>query len=106
MAILGDMLELGEASRMFHSGIGRLAAEQGISFLALFGQFAGDTKDGAVAAGMDPGRIRVFEEKDTIAAWVEELGEQGALKRGDWILVKASRGMRFETIVQQLAVCS
>ena len=106
MAILGDMLELGEASRMFHSGIGRLAAKQGISFLALFGQFAGDTKDGAVAAGMDPGRIRVFEEKDTIAAWVEELGEQGALKRGDWILVKASRGMRFETIVQQLAVCS
>jgi MurE/MurF fusion protein len=106
MAILGDMLELGSASRMSHSSIGRIAVEQGVTFLALFGQFAGDTKDGAVAAGMDPKRVRVFDEKDMIAAWVQELKGKGELKKGDWILIKASRGMRFETIVQQLTVSS
>jgi MurE/MurF fusion protein len=106
MGILGDMLELGSASRMSHSCIGRIAVEQGVTFLALFGQFAGDTKDGAVAAGMDPEKVRVFEDKDTIAAWVKELRGKGELKKGDWILIKASRGMRFETIVQQLAVSS
>ena len=55
---------------------------------------------------MDPKRIRVFDEKDAIAAWIKELAEQGELKKGDWILIKASRGMRFETIVQQLTVSS
>ncbi|MDR3629870.1 MAG: UDP-N-acetylmuramoyl-L-alanyl-D-glutamate--2,6-diaminopimelate ligase [Desulfocapsaceae bacterium] len=106
MAILGDMLELGEASRSLHQQIGRVAAEQGISFLALFGLFADAVRDGAVEAGMSPEKIRVFTAKDAIAAWVQELGEEGALKKGDWILIKASRGLRFETIVQQLAVSS
>ena len=59
-----------------------------------------------MAAGMDPKRVRVFDEKDMIAAWVQELKGKGELKKGDWILIKASRGMRFETIVQQLTVSS
>jgi MurE/MurF fusion protein len=104
MAILGDMLELGESSSACHNRVGRIAATQGVSFLALFGRFAEDTKEGALAAGMDPERVRIFIEKERIAAWVEELGAQGVLKEGDWILIKASRGMRFETIVQQLTV--
>jgi murE/murF fusion protein len=106
MAILGDMLELGEASRASHKEVGHHAAEQGVCFLALFGQFAADTRDGAVIAGMDPARIRIFAEKERIAAWVGELAERGELKKGDYILIKASRGMRFETIVQQLTVSS
>ena len=106
MAILGDMLELGEASRALHNRIGSHAAEQGVGFLALFGQFAPDIRDGAVTAGMDPERIRIFAEKETIAAWVGELAERGELKKGDYILIKASRGMRFETIVQQLTLSS
>ena len=106
MAILGDMLELGDSSRILHNEIGRIAAEKGVSFLALFGRFAEDTRDGALAAGMDPARVRIFGEKEQIVAWVEELGRQEALKKGDWILIKASRGMRFETIVRQLTVSS
>ncbi len=105
MAILGDMLELGEASKESHYKIGRLAVEQGVSYLALFGQFATDTRDGAVSAGMDPEKVRVFGVKDEIASWVRNLGERNALNKGDWILIKASRGMRFETIVAQLNVC-
>ena len=106
MAILGDMLELGEASSASHNRIGRQAAEQGVCFLALFGQFAADTRDGAVTAGMDPEKIRIFAEKEMIAAWVGELAGRGELKKGDYILIKASRGMRFETIVQQLTLSS
>ena len=106
MAILGDMLELGGASRDLHNRIGRQAAKQGVCYLALFGQFAADTRDGAVTAGMNPERIRIFAEKGMIAAWVGELAERGELKKGDYILIKASRGMRFETIVQQLTLSS
>ncbi len=106
MAILGDMLELGEASVSSHRDIGRIAAEQGLSFLAVFGQFAVAIRDGALSAGMNPDRVRAFEKKEDIASWVFELLELKALKKGDWILIKASRGMRFETIVTQLTVCS
>jgi len=106
MAILGDMLELGDSSRILHNEIGRMAAEKGVSLLALFGRFAEDTRDGALAAGMDTAKVRIFGEKEQIVAWVEELGRQEALKKGDWILIKASRGMRFETIVRQLTVSS
>ncbi len=106
MAILGDMLELGEASGASHKEVGRHAAEQGVCFLALFGQFAADTRDGAVIAGMDPEKIRIFAEKERIAAWVGELAQRGELKKGDYILIKASRGMRFETIVEQLTLSS
>jgi murE/murF fusion protein len=106
MAIVGDMLELGEASVSSHRDIGRIAVEQGLSFLAAFGKFAAATRDGALAAGMDPDKVRAFENKENIASWVFELLELKALKKGDWILIKASRGMRFETIVAQLTNCS
>jgi MurE/MurF fusion protein len=104
MAVLGDMLELGESSRDLHNSIGRIAVEKGVSYLAIFGEFAEATREGALVAGMGADRIRVFDVKEEIAAWIEELGRQGLLQKSDWILVKASRGMRFETIVQQLTV--
>jgi len=106
MAILGDMLELGEASASSHFAIGKTAAGQGVTFLALYGQFAEDTKAGALSAGMVPDAVQVFETKDEIASWVRELGSTGKLKKGDWLLLKASRGMRFETIVDELMLCS
>ena len=106
MAILGDMLELGAASSSCHNTLGGLAARHGLSYLALFGEFACDVRAGAVAAGMDPLQVRVFMSKDEIVAWVLELSRRGALKRGDWVLIKASRGMRFETIVGQLKDCT
>jgi murE/murF fusion protein len=104
VAILGDMLELGPTSAGVHQEAGRYAAEQGVDYLALVGNFADETARGARMAGMESQRVRIFEEKKDIAAWIEGLLAAGQLQAGDWLLVKGSRGMRLEAVVEQLMV--
>jgi len=104
VAILGDMLELGPTSASAHREVGCYAADQGVDYLGLVGNFADDTATGARMAGMDSQRIRVFQEKKDVAAWIEGLLAAGQLQAGDWLLVKGSRGMRLEAVVEQLMV--
>jgi len=101
-AILGDMLELGESSMAAHRQLGRQAAELGLDFLGVVGSFREEIRQGALEHGMLPDRVRSFEEKAAAAAWIESLQESGELAAGDWLLVKASRGLRMETIVERL----
>jgi murE/murF fusion protein len=103
VAILGDMLELGPGSAEAHRQVGGFAAAQGIDYLALVGSFAAETAAGARMAGMESQRIRIFEEQKGVAAWIEELMAANHLQAGDWLLVKGSRGMRLEVVVEQLA---
>ena len=51
---------------------------------------------------MAPERIRVFEDKALVLDWVDELQQQRLLQPGDWLLVKASRGLALDTVVDQL----
>jgi murE/murF fusion protein len=102
LAILGDMLELGQASAEAHREVGGYAAERLIDYLALIGNFAAETATGARMAGMDSQRIRVFREKKDVVVWIEELLAARQLQAGDWLLVKASRGKRLEEVVEQL----
>jgi UDP-N-acetylmuramyl pentapeptide synthase len=102
MAILGDMLELGEASRDLHRSIGNVAAQSDLSYLVLVGEFAEQIKQGAQTSGMDPDRIRVFEDKNEIIDWIGELLGDSHLLPGDWLLVKASRGLALDTVVDQI----
>ncbi len=100
--ILGDMLELGETSRTAHFELGSLIAELQINSVGLFGQFREEIKDGAMAGGMDDKIIRLFDVKQDAVDWVNELISQEKLGNEDGLLVKASRGLRFETIVEAL----
>ncbi len=102
MAVLGDMLELGEASTDLHRSIGNVAAQADLSFLALVGEFAEQIRQGAQTSGMDTERIRVFIDKNDIIDWIEELLESERLQPGDWLLVKASRGLALDTVVDQI----
>ena len=102
MAVLGDMLELGEASSDLHRSIGNVAAQSDLSYLALTGAFAEQIRQGAQMSGMDPGRIKVFVEKKEIIDWIAELLEAGFLQPEDWLLVKASRGLALDTVVDQI----
>ncbi len=106
MAVLGDMLELGPASAEAHREVGSYAAGLGLDYLALFGGFAAETAMGARTAGMDSLRVRIFQEKSGIVDWIEELLAGSQLQTGDWLLVKGSRGMRLETVVEQLVTVS
>ncbi|MBB5347613.1 bifunctional UDP-N-acetylmuramoyl-L-alanyl-D-glutamate--2,6-diaminopimelate ligase MurE/UDP-N-acetylmuramoyl-tripeptide--D-alanyl-D-alanine ligase MurF [Desulfoprunum benzoelyticum] len=101
-AILGDMLELGDSSEAAHREVGRLAAECRVRYLGLVGDFAGFTAEAAGMAGMGEDQVRVFADKEQAAAWIKELERDGKLGKGDWLLVKASRGLKLETVVASL----
>ncbi len=102
MAVLGDMLELGQASGDLHRSIGNVAAQSDLSFLALVGEFADQIRQGAQASGMDPDRIRVFSDKNEIIDWIDELFRAAHLQADDWLLIKASRGLALDTVVDQI----
>ncbi len=94
--VAGDMFELGEHAPALHEKLGRLAADSKISRLYAVGDNAPKVAEGASAAGMSPGRIFVGEKEEII----EDL--KGWLRPGDWVLVKGSRGMRMERIIEDL----
>ncbi|MCI8622465.1 MAG: UDP-N-acetylmuramoyl-tripeptide--D-alanyl-D-alanine ligase [Provencibacterium sp.] len=94
-AVLGDMLELGETAAEAHREIGRCCAENGIDRLYGFGPQAALTVEAAQAAGMR--EAEHFTSKQALTARLaQETGE------GDVLWVKASRGMRFEEILEEL----
>jgi UDP-N-acetylmuramoyl-tripeptide--D-alanyl-D-alanine ligase len=95
VAVIGDMLELGEASSEAHREIGRLAAQLKVDLLITIGDLAKHVEKGALQAGMK--REHVFD-----AMSLENAGR--LLKQltgpGDAILIKGSRGMRMEKILE------
>ncbi len=101
-AALGDMLELGEASASLHAGIGTLVATLGYSYLAVTGPHAEVVAQAAIAAGLEPGRVRSFVEPQAMAPWFKDLIGDGRLASGDWLLIKGSRGMRMERLLSAL----
>lgn len=95
IAVLGDMLELGDHSADAHFNAGRQAAEAGIHMLFAVGKFAEYYHKGAAE---NPGMVcRVFEDKSRLAeALLNEV------KEGDVVLFKASRGVKLEEVIALL----
>lgn len=87
--ILGDMLELGEEAPAMHAALGRYAAERGVKLLLCCGPLSAET----ARAGNG---IHYVNQQ----ALISDL--KNRLKRGDAVLVKASRGMHFEEISEAL----
>jgi UDP-N-acetylmuramoyl-tripeptide--D-alanyl-D-alanine ligase len=98
IAVLGDMGELGAVARRAHRETGRLVATLGVEFLFALGEYAGETARGAIEAGMAPDRVHASKDQAETAARVLEV-----LRGNDWVLVKGSRSMRMERIVQTIA---
>ena len=97
ICILGDMLELGDFSAEEHYKIGEYAASSGVNVLVAAGSFSGDMKRGASASGMNSKSIYAFHETEEILASLE-----GIIKPGDTVLLKGSRRMKMECIVDYL----
>ena len=95
-AVLADMLELGPDAAPLHEETGRLVP--GDAWLYVAGEFAADVARGALAAGVPADHVRRFDDVAAMAAAVRD--DAG---RGDLVLVKASRGMRLERVVEALA---
>ncbi len=95
--IAGDMLELGTFSGRFHHLVGKQAAESGIDFILAVGKLAEHVAKGAQEAGMSEKKIKLCVATKEAREKVAKL-----IKKGDTILIKGSRAMRMEEIVNDL----
>ncbi len=91
VAVLGDMLELGTACEGAHSQLGEHVAQSGVSLLVTVGKQALLAATQAQKNGVE---VRAFETNEQAGAFLKT-----ALQEDDIVLVKASRGMRFEEVV-------
>ena len=97
IAILGDMLELGEYAPSAHRQVGKTVAECGVHLLITKGRNSSLIGEGALKAGMDERNVIHFDENPGVIRWLSS-----NLRKGDRILVKGSRGMHIEEIVSYL----
>ncbi len=95
VAVLGDMLELGENETALHRAVGALAAELDIDMLLCCGELSRSTAEGYRSAGGRDGRW--YGSKDELIA---SLGD--TVRDGDTVLVKASHSMGFDAVVSAL----
>ena len=96
VAVLGEMLELGDGHDDGHHTVGAEAGRS-VDLLVVVGRGAAGIADGARTAGLDPSRILSAAERDAAR---EILGPR--LRRGDVVLVKASRGLELDRLVDSL----
>ncbi|UCG10939.1 MAG: UDP-N-acetylmuramoyl-tripeptide--D-alanyl-D-alanine ligase [Deltaproteobacteria bacterium] len=97
VAILGDMLELGDESAALHREVGRVVAKQGTDHLMAMGERAVDLLAGAVESGMSDECITRGNTHADLALQVHRFASSG-----DWVLVKGSRKMQMEKVVEHL----
>lgn len=99
-ALLGDMLELGTTSAALHRGVGEYFAENGGNLLFTYGKMAENIATAAIESGMRAENVYV----DTVAGTPEKIVNAmlRTLKRGDVLLVKASRGMQAEKVIEYI----
>jgi len=94
--VAGDMLELGEQTESLHRQVGAWAAAEGINQLWVTGNFATSVIAGAKEAGMKAAHMFSGSQEKILV----EI--QKALKPGDWVLVKGSRGAHMDVVVKEL----
>jgi UDP-N-acetylmuramoyl-tripeptide--D-alanyl-D-alanine ligase len=92
VAVLGDMLELGEAAPALHREIGAHAGAAGVDVLVAVGGLAAE-----LGAGYD-GELHIAPDAGAAATLAAEL-----VMPGDTVLVKGSRGVGLERVVERLA---
>ncbi|HEX6204115.1 MAG TPA: cyanophycin synthetase, partial [Thermoanaerobaculia bacterium] len=93
-AVLGDMLELGPEAPRFHRECGRHAAERGFAPVVGVGELSREIVAGAEEAGGDSRWFAAAAEAADFAA--------GEIAPGDVLLVKGSRGVGLDAVVQRL----
>ncbi len=96
IAVLGDMLEIGEYSIEAHERVGRMAA-QFLDILVTVGTAGKIIAEAARNHGMAKRNIKIFDSTDEAIDTV-----QNSIKKGDLILVKGSHSMKLENVVQSI----
>ena len=97
IAVLGDMLELGNFTKEAHEQLGEKVSELSIDFLLALGEEAPIVVESAIRHGLPMERARVVESHSEAISILKQM-----IQNGDWILVKGSRRMAMEKIVEGL----
>ena len=92
IAVLGDMLELGDWREKAHRDVGIMAAQRGADMLLTYGEASQAMAAAAKEAGLT--NTESFLEKPALMERLLEI-----LQGGDTVLFKASRGMRLEEVI-------
>jgi UDP-N-acetylmuramoyl-tripeptide--D-alanyl-D-alanine ligase len=99
IAIVGDMRELGKSSGEWHRSLGKwIAREHPPDLLACVGSEARAIAAEAICGGMPAARVRCYVDATAAAAIAKRL------KKGDLVLLKASRAIGLETVAKAIAV--
>ncbi len=97
IAVLADMKELGESSCVYHVKVGEFVGSRKFDLLLLYGEMAEYYEKGAITAGMDGSSVKVFSSREEVAGYLK-----GVLVKGDVVIVKGSRSMKMEEVVNRL----
>jgi UDP-N-acetylmuramoyl-tripeptide--D-alanyl-D-alanine ligase len=98
IAVLGDMLELGQYEKRGHELVGSRAAEI-VSSLVTLGERGRIIASAAIQAGLQKKNVSSFDTTDQVVAHMKKI-----LRPGDVALIKGSHGMRMDRIVAALEV--
>lgn len=94
IAVLGDMLELGEFSEKLHRQVGEVVAKERIDCLICVGEEAKNIIDEAVKEGMEKRKTIYLNNNDEAILKLKDIMKEGNVS----ILIKASNGMNFQKI--------
>ncbi len=97
VAVMGDMLELGNSSKQQHFELGKFIAESGIDVLVTVGKYKEQVKKGAESAGLSGQNIYLFSDSRRAETKIIKI-----IQKNDIVLVKGSQGSRMERIVKKL----
>ena len=98
IAVLGDMLELGEYSKELHEKVGEVVAENKIDMLICVGEEAKNIAKKAAEEGMNESQISLCQNNEEAIAILKQ-----TLNSKDAVLLKASNGLKFIEICE--AIC-
>ena len=94
IAVLGDMLELGDRAAAEHYRIGRIAAER-VDYVLAYGKQADRVIGGCITGGMADSRAQAFTDQTALACELQRVA-----RPGDVILFKGSNGMHMERVLE------
>lgn len=98
IAVLGDMLELGEISHKSHKELGKTVYQSGVDILITVGENGELIAKGAIESGMDEAKVTSFTDLTKTSKILSQ-----EIKPGDVVLIKASRAMGLEKLLDVLA---
>ena len=100
IACLGEMLELGDTSNDLHREVGAYAAARGVELLFCVGRGGEEIARGACDAGMNAQSVIVCRDREDIESLCKSVCR--SLLPQDTVLIKGSRGVRMERVIEYI----